>query len=523
MPHRIAIGSIFTECNHFCGQPLTLQDFVRTELRRGADVLTQTGGTVGGMLSVLREASSEVVPLIVASACPGGTVATDCYLQLKTELLERLRDALPVSGILLSLHGAATAENADDLEGDLLEAVRSLVGDAVPIVATLDLHAHVTERMVVNADALLAWETYPHRDACTTGERGARMLFNILKGRCRPTMALAKVPVMVTAIHGGTEGAGPFADCMRMAKSHEGRGSVLSTSVFLVHPYIDLPDMGGGGLVICDNDMEGAVRLAEQIANLYWSRRTELEPVLYAPDVAIREGLQITGGPILLVEAADCCGGGASGDSVATLKQLLAANVDQTALVPVVDPECAAICHAVGVGRRVSWSLGHKIDRRWGTPVAVEGEVIHLSDGRFRYSGGIWNGQHGDMGPTAVLRIGSIDVLIASHATYDWNDEQFQSVGLSARDAKFVVVKNPMNYNMAYGLFAQAIFVLDTPGPTPATLRNLQFRKLQRPYFPLDQDVPGMTPTVYRSVIRRGSPTDQLSGEKSGRISKQKE
>ncbi|MDB5339313.1 MAG: hypothetical protein JWN70_4932 [Planctomycetaceae bacterium] len=504
MSHRIAIGSIFTECNHFCGLPLTLRDFERTELRRGAEVLTQTGGTVGGMLRVLKDLDADLVPLIVASTCPGGTVAADCYLQLKSELLDRLRDAFPVDGVLLSLHGAATAENAGDLEGDLIESVRHLVGDAVPIVATLDLHAHVTEKMVSNAEALLAWETYPHRDAFTTGARGARMLIDILEGRCRPTMALAKVPVMVTAIHGGTEGAGPFADCMRLAKSLEGQGTVLSTSVFLVHPYIDLPDMGGGGLVICDNDMETAVKLAEQIAQMYWSRRTELEPVLYSPQLAIQAGLKIAGGPVLLVEAADCCGGGASGDSVATLKELLAAGVDQQSLVPVVDPEAAAMCHRAGVGSRLSLSLGHKIDPRWGSSVTVEGEIIRLSEGRFRYTGGIWDGQQGDMGPTAVLRVGSIDVLITSHATYDWNDEQFQSVGLSAREAKFVVVKNPMNYRMAYGEFAKAVFVLDTPGPTPATLRNLQFRKLQRPYFPLDADLPGMGLKVYRSVARRG-------------------
>lgn len=502
MPHRIAIGSIFTECNHFCGLPLTLQDFERTELRRGAEVLTQAGGTVGGMLRVLRDRRAEVVPLIVASTCPGGTVAADCYRQLKTELLDRLRDALPVDGVLLSLHGAATAENAGDLEGDLIESVRDLVGNSVPIVATLDLHAHVTEKMVRNAEALLAWETYPHRDAFTTGERGARMLTDILEGRCRPTMALAKVPVMVTAIHGGTEGAGPFADCMRMAKSLEGQGSVLSTSLFLVHPYIDLPEMGGGGLVICNNDMETAVNLAEQIAQMYWSRRTELEPVLYSPQTAIQEGLKIAGGPVLLVEAADCCGGGASGDSVATLKELLAASVDQKSLVPVVDPEAAAMCHQAGVGSRLTLSLGHKIDPRWGSSLTVEGEIIRLSEGRFRYTGGIWDGQLGDMGPTAVLRVGSIDVLITSHATYDWNDEQFQSVGLSAREAKFVVVKNPMNYRLAYGDFAKAVFVLDTPGPTPATLRNLQFRELQRPYFPLDNDLPGMGLKVYRSVMR---------------------
>src|SRR5262249_11886282 len=149
-----------------------------------------TTGTVGGVLEVLRERNCEVVPLIVASTCPGGPVAAECYAQLKTELLDRLRAALPVAGGILPLHGSATAENADDLEGDLIAAVRQVVGEKIPIVATLDLHAHVTAAMVEHADALVAWETYPHRDAFTTGQRGARLLADMLDGKIRLTMAL---------------------------------------------------------------------------------------------------------------------------------------------------------------------------------------------------------------------------------------------------------------------------------------------------------------------------------------------
>ncbi len=502
MPHRIALGSIFTECNHWCSVPLSLGDFERTELRRGTEILSQTAGTVGGALQVFTERACDVAPLLVASACPGGPIAAECYAQLKFEFLERLRAALPVSGVLLSLHGSATAENVADVEGDLLAAVRQLVGDNVPIVATLDLHAHVTDQMVQNANALIAWETYPHRDAFTTGQRGARLLMEILDQKCRPTMALAKVPVIVSGIHGGTEGVGPFADCMRLAKSYERTAGVLSTSLFLVHPYLDLPDMGGGAVVITDNNLEAAVELASEIAGKYWSRRHDLEPKTYTPEEAIRLGLEMSGGPVLLVETADCCGGGAAGDSVATLKSLVAAQIKEPCLVPVVDPAAAKQCHAAGIGCEITLSLGHRVDPRWGSPLEITGTVVRLSDGRFRYSGGFWDGQAGQMGPSAVLRCGSIEVLIASHATYDWNDEQYRSVGLDAWRAKFVVVKNPMNYQMAYGEIAAAAFILDTPGPTPATLKNVTFKRLQRPYFPADDDLPGLQPTVSRGRFR---------------------
>src|SRR5439155_4637979 len=188
MIHSIAIGSIFIECNHFGGVPADMESFRRSELFYDAEVLNRTAGTVGGILRVLHDRSVTVRPLLVASACPSGPVTADCYRQLKEELLDRLRATLPVSGVLLALHGSAAVEEIGDLEGDLLDAVREVVGQKIPVVATLDLHAHVTEPMVRCADALMAWETYPHKDAFPTGERGARVLLDILDGNLKPAM-----------------------------------------------------------------------------------------------------------------------------------------------------------------------------------------------------------------------------------------------------------------------------------------------------------------------------------------------
>jgi microcystin degradation protein MlrC len=136
------------------------------------------------------------------------------------------------------------------------------------------------------------------------------------------------------------------------------------------------------------------------------------------------------------------------------------------------------------------------MDTRWGETVEVIGVVTKVSDGRFIYSGGIWDGVEGEMGPSAVVKMGEARVLISSQPTYDWADEQYRSVGLDAREVKFVVAKNPMNYRMAYDDFAKAVFVLDTPGPTPPTMKQVDFKKVKRPYFPLDEDIPDFEPIV---------------------------
>ncbi len=494
MARPIAVGSIFIECNHFGGTPASLETFRRSELLHDDAVLAVNEGVIGGMLDVLRSASRSVAPLLHASACPSGPVTDECYNGLKQHLLSKLKNTLPVDGVLLGLHGAAAARSIGDIEGDLIQCVRHVVGPQIPIVVTLDLHAHITEPMVTESDALLAWETYPHRDAFETGSRGAKTLLDILAGRLRPTMAVAKVPVMVSAIHGGTELPGPFAELMHLAKSWERDGTAYSAGAILVHPYLDLPNLGSGGLVITNGDMQHAVKLATQLAEGYWEKRFELEPQLFKPAEAIQHGLQ-QNGQVALVETADCCGGGAAGDSVATIHALLDARLTDRSVAPVVDPVAARLCHEAGIGHELTLNIGHSVDSKWGSPIEVTGRVTQLTSGVFQYEGGIWDGRRGEMGPAAVIQVGSLQLCVATHATYEWCGEQMKSLGVETKDARFVVAKNPMNYNMAFPN-AQAIYVLDTPGPTPATLRHAPFSQLQRPYFPLDNDIPNLKPTI---------------------------
>lgn len=497
-PVRIAVGGILTECNHLGGLPIDMAVYEASELLRGDELLQQTTSVIGGMLAGIRQADATPLPLIFASACAAGPVKRNCYEQLRHELFDRLEQIMPVDGVLLPLHGSALVEGLDDPEGDMICSTRKIVGADIPVVVTLDLHAHVTQEMVQHADAILAWETYPHHDQFQTGERAAALLFDMLAGKCRPTMAMGKVPVITSAINGSTNDDDPFADLMLHTKSLEQCDEVLSTSLFLIHPYMDCENMGSGGLVITNDNQQLANELATDIAMRYWDRRHDLEPETFGPKVSISKGMSIDGGPVILVEAADCCGGGAAGDSIATLSALVDSNVTAPSIVSVVDPEAAAACHAAGAGATLKLSIGHNLDPRWGTPREFTGRVESLHDGDFVYTGGQWEGHLEHMGPTVLFRIGPVVVLLMSRATYDWSDEQIRSVGLDPSQFKFIVAKNPMNYRLAYGRIAKSMIILDTPGPTPPTLRHVDFRKLQRPFFPADSDIPELQPVILK-------------------------
>lgn len=496
---RIAIGSMSNETSHFLTTMSTLEHWQNNYVLHQQDVfsLRGTDSEIAGMLTVLDRQAVEIVPLMAAGAVAGGPNTEACYQYLKAGLLTPLQAALPVDGVILALHGSMTAISEDDTEGDILAAVRQLVGENVPIIATLDLHAHITEKMIQNANGLVGYTHYPHDDAFSTGERGATLLLQSIQGKVKLTMAMAKVPVISSGVRGMTFGDAPMAHLTRRARELEADPAILSVSIFHVHPTNDLPGMGSGGLVITDGDLARAQDEAIGLAEEYWARRWAFEPEILSIETAIARGRQVAGGPILLVDTADCVGGGAAGDSVALLQRLLALQVTEPTFLMVVDPEAAQRCAQVGIGGQIALQLGYGIDASWGQPIPVSGVVRHLLDGDFVYTGGVYGGTRTSMGLSAVLAIGNIQVLIMSKPTYDWADEQFRTAGLDVRRAKFIGVKNPMNYQYAYEGIAKAAYIVDTPGPTPATMKHLAYKRLQRPFFPQDEDIPDLKPTVF--------------------------
>ncbi len=488
---RVGVGSIFQESNQFAATQTDLSLFRNSYVHEGG-ALFQLAGTdceVAGILATCADEGAQVLPLLAARSVSGGPLSDDCYAYLKETLLARLRAAAPLDGLVLAMHGSMVTASQLDPEGDLLDAVRQIVGPDLPIVMTLDLHAHVTPRMVSQATALVSFTHYPHDDTFSTGERGVSLLLRTLQGDVKPVMALAKVPILCGGYNGQTFGDAPMAHLTRRARQLETQPAVLSVSCFQVHPYNDLPGMGCGSVVVTDNDPDLAARKARELAAEFWARRRTFESEILPISEAVARGRAVEGGPVLLVDTADCAGGGAPGDSVTLLRELLALGVTERTFVMVVDPSAAQACARAGIGQAITLELGYHIDPTWGQPLQVTGVVRLLADGRFLYRGGLYGGTWTSMGLSAVLQIGSIDVLVMSKPTYDWGDEQFRSMGMDVRQAKFIGVKNPMNYLYAYRDLTKAAFIVDTPGPTPAHVRNLTYQRMRRPFFPLDEEI----------------------------------
>lgn len=505
---RIAVGQISSESNHFVCRACELEFFRKTGfLYEGSDVfeLRKTAGEIAGMLSVLdRHSDIEVVPLLAARANSAGPLSKDCYSYLRDGLISALENSLPVDAVLLSHHGSMAAVNEFDPEGDIAAEIRKRIGDELPLLMTLDLHANVTRRMVEACDAILGYEQYPHRDVFETGARAAALLLRVLRREISPVMAYAKLPLLLTAFHGTTTGDAPFGRLMLRAKALEKKTEILSTSLFFVGSYIDVPEMGSGVVVISNGDPDLSAAECGRLSGEFWRARNEFLTETCSVREAVRRGGAIDGGPILLLDTSDTTGGGAAGDGAGLIRELLQQAVVEPSLAMVVDPEAAEMCRSAGAGRELDLCLGHKLDRTWGKPVPARVTVERVFDGEFGYTGGILGGTRASMGLSAVVRTGSLSILISSYATYDWADEQYRCAGLEPRSAKFVGVKNMMNFRQGYG-YAKAFFVLDLPGPTPPDMRMLPFQRVERPVFPLDSIHQEPEPQIAISRRRAGS------------------
>ena len=491
---RVAIAEMKQETNSFVPFRTTVETFRDQYLFRGVEMLTGYGAErseVPGMLDVLHAAGAIAVPLLGTLALASGPVTRECFEALLGEIVERLRAAGAVDGVLLALHGAMVVEDEPDSESEILERVRAVLPKGVPIVVTLDLHGHITQRMIQPDVAYIGYREYPHIDMYETGARGARLLLDWLGGRVRPVMAVAKRHMVMSPDAARTT-TPPLADVVAAGRAMEAAQSkdwrrVLHVSLFPVQPWMDVPDLGFAALVCADGDVDTAQAAAEALAEMTWQRRAEFEPDLTPLEEVIRIGLS-SDGLTVASDAGDTPSGGAAADSTVVLRALLAAGADRAGrltYITMCDAEAAAEAAATGVGRTVTLTVGHKRSQD-GEPLSVTGIVRVISDGTYVFSGAGASGMRGAMGLTVVLAIGDIRLNLRSIPHLEWDLGVHESVGLDPRRAALIFVKSPSHFRVNYTPIAARVLIADTPGPTCANMRRIPFTKVTRPFYPLD-------------------------------------
>ncbi len=489
---RIFTAALATETNTFSPVPTDMSSF-RAALYAPPGTHPPTPTLCSAPIPVLRErARRDGFTLIEGTAAwaePGGLVQRATYEALRDEILSQLRDALPVDGVVLGLHGAMVAQGYDDCEGDLLQRVREVVGERVVVAAELDPHSHLTPLRVRHADLLAAFLEFPHTDFVERAEHLVDLTLRTIAGAIRPVSAVfdcRMIDVFPTSIE-------PMRSYVDRIKQLQGQAGVLSISV--IHGFMagDVPDMGTQLLVITDGDAEGGQRLAQTLGQELFALRGRTMVRQYGIDAGLDEALRVAatapGRPVVVADVWDNPGGGVAGDGTLILHRMRARGLDDIALAPLWDPVAVSFCQAAGIGGQLQLRFGGKCGAEAGAPFDALVEVLALSEQAWQSFGE----SRVPLGAAATVRlVGTrIDVVLTSSRAQTYSPDVFTNQGVALADKAIVLVKSTNHFHAAFAPIAAAVVYIDAGAPYPSDPRRTAYRKLVRPLWPRVQDPHG--------------------------------
>lgn len=492
MAHRVLIAQFMHETNTFSVLPTTLDDYRRRWLVMGEELATRFAGTrteIGGLLDAATQHGWDLVPALAANATPSGRLTAQTWTWIRDAIVDAARAAGRIDGICLACHGAAVAEACDDPEGELLQALREVVGPDVPIAMTLDLHANITERMARLSNALISYRTYPHVDQYERAQQAAALVQAAMDGRIRPQGLLRQPATLSGTGEGRTTEPGPMTELLALAEAFEREPGIHVVSVQAGFMPSDIPNVGPSVAVSHEPwALARAEAIAQAMAQAIWDRRHRHNTPMWTVEQAVAKALAHDGatGPLVIADGTDNPGGGAYGDATRLLQALLSHGVDGVAVGTMFDPGAVAAARAAGVGAVVDLRLGGHHDPAFGAPLAVRAQVVSLSDGDFVNDGPMQRGVRMSMGPTAVLRLGGVEVVTVSSRLQTTDLQVFGSQGIDPRQRRVLVVKSVQHFRAAYAPIAGDIVVVDSGALCSPDVRRFAYTKLRRPVFPLD-------------------------------------
>lgn len=498
MTKRVLIAGFKHETNTFSKLPTDMAAYKARTYYRDDEVARKMRGTateIGAALDAAEKHGWSIRHPIYANATPSGKVTKDMHDHVTQVIVDALKSDGPFDGILLCLHGAMVCEHDEDGEGRLLQSVRDVVGPDLPLAMTLDLHANVTDRMVDLCDIVISYRTYPHIDQYEIATQACDLLARTMAGEIHPKVHVRRREMLDGADHGRTTAPGPMTEALAtLDKLLKETPGTYAGSINAGFPWVDIHDTGPTCIVTGEGDNPAHGKIAEQVMDQIWRDRNKLTIKLYRIDEALAQvksalaqGVQA---PIVLADYADNPGGGGYGDATKLLGAMVEADLPDAAFGTIYDPDAALACRNAGLGTTFRLELGGKVDPAvQGGPLSLMGTVTAITDGTFAMEGPMTRGTRVEMGPAAVFSVGRLDIVVASARYQNYDKMFFKSVGIDPEKKKVLGVKSAHHFRAAYGPIASQIIVVDDGGGvTSRNYKDLDYKNVRRPVFPLDID-----------------------------------
>ena len=486
---RIAIGGFQHETNTFAPSPADYAAFEAgggwPGVQYGEPLFGAVAGAnipAAGAIDALRAAGHQLVGTAWAAASPSAQVTREAYERIAGEMVRRLKEALPVDGVYLDLHGAMVAEHFDDGEGELLRRVREVVGSRTPVAASLDLHCNYTRAMFAGADAFVAYRTYPHVDMAETGARAARLLDAMLRRGDRLAGAWHDLDFL-TGLPSQCSFIEPCKGIYAELEALE-RKFAVTLSFTPGFPMADIEECGMAVLGYGDDASKVQKAIAELRGHVADAEK-DFELELHLPDDAVLRAKQRgkPGRPVVLADTQDNPGAGGNGDTTGLLAALVRQRAEGAVLGLLIDKESAAKAHEAGQGATLGFALGGKSRIPGDAPFEGEFTVEKLGDGKFTCTGPMFKGFRMTLGNMALLRSKAapgVRVVIASRKVQAADQEMFRHVGVEPVRERILGLKSSVHFRADFEPIAKEVLVVKAPGPALADPTEFKWTKLRK-------------------------------------------
>lgn len=476
------IACLGTETNSFSNLPTGMQTF-RDSMYYERNATQHPPNTFSLPLHVWRrkteEMQGEVVESIAAFAQPAGLTVQSVYENLRDTILEDLKAALPVDMVLLSLHGAMTAEGYDDCEGDFMSRVRDVIGPEVVLGAELDLHCSITPEMTKAADVMVLFKEYPHTDVGPRAEEVFDICARAHAGEVKPVMAVHDCK-MISKWRTPFE---PMKTIVAEMQAAEGQGDILSVSFAHGFPWQDVENTSSKMVVVANDNVKAAADTAKQFADRLWSARDETNQKMLSTDEAL-DLIDAGPGPVVVADVADNAGGGAPSDSTFVLRAALDRGMTGLMTCHYWDPVAVRFCEEAGEGASLDLRIGGKCGVSSGDPVDLRVTVKRI----LAEAQQTFGDARMPMGTVAWVTTGDIDMLLTTKRTQVFHPDSMTQLGVDPLSYKGIVVKSSQHFYAGFAPIAARVEYISGPGAIPPDFATIPYKKFTNRYWPRVND-----------------------------------
>lgn len=496
MSYRVAIIEFINESNTFTLKRTGIDDFRASHYFKGDEIpqnFAGTGSEVGGAMEVAHARGWTPVYIVAAHAEPNGIILEEARAEITQECLRRLKESGPFDGIFVALHGAMVTETDEDGDCQFLREIRAVVGDAVPVAITLDLHANIFDDLADLAQISVSFRTYPHVDMREVGVEACDLLHRAMAGEIAPKLTIRRPPMLLGCDDGRTTDNGPMCRLLEKAAAEAAAPGVLAVSINAGFTDADVWAAGPSVVVTYDSatvPVAAAEGVGERLCAAIWSYRNEwTQPVPLSACIAELTDADPRDGIVVVADFSDNPGSGAYSDCTALIAAMLDAQLTDAAAGALLDPDAVREIAEAGVGAKVTVTIGGRTDPTvGGGPLTVTGTVMAITDGRFVFEGPMFTGLPGTCGTSVCLRVDGLDIMIVSERMQMLDKNIFRAVGIEPTKRAILAVKSMQHFKGAFGPIAARMIVTDAGGLSSPDLARRTYTRLRRPAFPLDSE-----------------------------------